>query len=246
MEATAGVTCADACPKSAMKTNQRAGRIGFTRLDLLILAVLAAVAAVLLPLLARPKRPALGMRCVGNLRQVGLAYQLWANDNGNKFPAQVPVADGGARELVQSGFAYASYLVMSNELNTPKLLICPEDPNPRRVIATVFTRPETDVPGNGIPFTNDCNVSYFVGVDANVARPTRFISGDANLLVNDSPSEQGMLLLWTNSHVSWQKDMHLQKANIGFGDGSVQSFKSRKLQEALIKTGMATNRLVLP
>jgi prepilin-type processing-associated H-X9-DG protein len=221
-------------------------RLGFTRLDLLILAVLAVVAAVLLPLMARPKHHPPGQRCFNNLRQVGLAYQQWANDNDNKFPAQVPVADGGARELVQSGFAYASYLVMSNELNTPKLLICPEDPNPRRVVATVFTRPETDAPGYGIPFTNDSNVSYFVGVDANVARPARFLSGDANLLINDSTCGPGLVPLWTNSRVSWQKDMHLQKANIGFGDGSVQSFKSRKLQETLVKTGMATNWLALP
>ncbi|MFO1513270.1 MAG: hypothetical protein U1F83_10220 [Verrucomicrobiota bacterium] len=221
-------------------------RCGFTFLDLLILVALVVVAAVLLPLLARPKHQPIGMRCLGNLRQVGLAYQLWANDNGNKFPAQVPVADGGARELVQSGFAYASYLVMSNELNTPKLLICPEDPNPRRVVATTFVQHEPGIPGYGVSFVNDSNVSYFVGVDANVARPTRFISGDANLLVNNSPSEPGMLLLWTNSRVSWQKDMHLQKANIGFGDGSVQSFKSRKFQEALVKTGMVTNRMVLP
>ncbi len=215
---------------------------GFTRLDLLILVVLAGVAAVLLPLMARPKPHPPGLRCFNNLRQVGLAYQQWANDNANKFPAQVLVADGGAKEWIQAGFAYASYLVMSNELNTPKLLICPEDSNPNRVVATTFTR----IPGYGIPLTNNCNVSYFVGVEANVARPTRFLSGDASLLVNDASTGAGMLLLWTNSHVAWQKGTHLQKGNIGFSDGSVQSFINRKFQEALVGTGMATNRLAMP
>lgn len=222
------------------------GRSGFTRLDLLILAILAAVAVALLPLLAHPKRQPLGQHCLGNLRQVGLAYQQWAMDNGHKFPAQVPVAEGGAMEWVQGGFAHGSYLVMSNELNTPKLLICPEDPNPRRVVATSFIQPHLDVPRHGISFTNNCNVSYFVGVDANIARPARFISGDANFLVNDSPSGSGMVLLWTNSRVTWAAEMHLQKANLGLADGSVQSLNSRKFREALVKTGMATNRLALP
>jgi prepilin-type processing-associated H-X9-DG protein len=229
-----------------METNQMITRSGFTRMDLLILAALAVVAAVLLPLLARPKRHPPGLRCFNNLRQVGLAYQQWANDNRNKFPAQVPIAEGGAMEWVQIGFAYGSYLVMSNELNTPKLLICPEDPNPNRIVATTFARTETNIPSYGIPLTNNCNVSYFVGVDANVARPTRLLSGDANFLVNDSPPDAGMLLLRTNSRVAWQKEMHLQKANFVFADGSVQSLKSRKFQEALVKTGMATNRLALP
>ena len=218
----------------------------FTRLDLLILAVLAGIGAVLLPLMARPKHHPPGLRCLNNLRQVGFAYQQWANDNASRFPAQVPIAEGGAMEWVQNGFAYASYLVMSNELNTPKLLICPEDPNPTRVVASRFTRIETDAPGTEILFTNNSNVSFFVGMDANVARPTRLLSGDAGLLVNDSPPGAGILLLRTNSPVAWQKEMHSQKANIGFSDGSVQSLERRKFQEALIKTNMATNRLAMP
>jgi len=115
-------------------------------------------------------------------------------------------------ELVQSGVAYVSYLVMSNELNTPKLMICPEDNNPRRVTATSFVQPSAGVPSYGVAFTNNCNVSYFVGVDANIARPARLIVGDANFTANNTSLSAGMVWLRTNDLVAWGKDMHHQKA----------------------------------
>ncbi len=45
--------------------------------------------------------------CVSNLKQVGLAFLMWANDNKNVFPMD--------------------FLSASNELNTPKILTCPGD-----------------------------------------------------------------------------------------------------------------------
>jgi hypothetical protein len=47
------------------------------------------------------------VRCVNNLKQVGLALRVWAGDNNDKYPT--------------------SLVVMSNELSTPKILICPGD-----------------------------------------------------------------------------------------------------------------------
>ncbi|HWD94787.1 MAG TPA: hypothetical protein VG938_20830 [Verrucomicrobiae bacterium] len=45
--------------------------------------------------------------CVNNLKQLGLAMRVWAGDNGDKYPT--------------------SLVVMSNELSTAKILICPGD-----------------------------------------------------------------------------------------------------------------------
>jgi len=58
-----------------MKLKGSNAQLGYTRVDLLILAALAALAVVLLPLLMRPKRYPAGMHCLNNLRQVGMAYQ---------------------------------------------------------------------------------------------------------------------------------------------------------------------------
>ena len=51
------------------------------------------------------KRRAQSRHCMGNLKRIGLAARIWANDHGNKFPPD--------------------YLTMRNELETPSILFCP-------------------------------------------------------------------------------------------------------------------------
>jgi hypothetical protein len=46
--------------------------------------------------------------CANNLKQIGLAARLWANDHGNVFPPD--------------------FATMRNELNTPRILFCPAAP----------------------------------------------------------------------------------------------------------------------
>lgn len=47
------------------------------------------------------------IQCVNNLKQLGLAVRLWSLDNGNVFPPDI--------------------LSMTNEMGTPKILVCPAD-----------------------------------------------------------------------------------------------------------------------
>ena len=65
--------------------------------------------AMLLPALAKAKARAQQVNCITNLKQIGLAARMWANDHNEMFPP--------------------NFLAMSNELNSPKILICPADPN---------------------------------------------------------------------------------------------------------------------
>lgn len=62
-------------------------RAAFTLIELLVVvAVIAILASLLLPALARAKGAALKSRCVSNLHQDGLAWQLYLDDHADRFP----------------------------------------------------------------------------------------------------------------------------------------------------------------
>lgn len=59
----------------------------FTLVELLVvIAILAVVASLLFPALSRARDRARSTRCVGNLRQWGLAYRQYADDNKDYLP----------------------------------------------------------------------------------------------------------------------------------------------------------------
>ena len=198
---------------------------------LIVVATLVLLIFVLLPLLAgRPVR-ATRIHCVLNLKQVGLAFRIWSNDNNDQFPWMIST-NGGTLKFAESTNVYLHFRAASNELGSPKILACPKDSG--------------KTPAKDFNKFDNRNLSYFIGLDSDESKPQMILSGDRSLTTNGTALSSGVFTLTAGDTLGWTPASHNNAGNVGLSDGSVLQVSTAALQKQWQAATNAIRRLGIP
>jgi prepilin-type N-terminal cleavage/methylation domain-containing protein len=196
-----------------MNTYPRQANRGFNLTELiLVIASLAIVALIVGKRLDKAKSRAARIKCVSNLKHCSLGLKIFASDNGDRFPYQVdPPLTAKSRftsisltntttNSIVNQAAWAHFDLLSNELGSPKVMLCPGNRTKNSSLATDWS----DTPYRGFHAQEgfdqmhrvhhgqnrinydrqvgyDLSISYFVSLNAVGTIPNGILAGDFNL-----------------------------------------------------------------
>ncbi len=118
-------------------------RTGFTLIELLVvIAIIAILASILFPVFSRARAKARQAACASNLKQLGLAFQMYAQD----YDEMLPVWAYGATNNNDNGPAQGAYTwdtQLAPYIRNQQILVCPDNPYGRTVQESNYGRVPT-------------------------------------------------------------------------------------------------------
>jgi hypothetical protein len=156
------------------------------------------------------------------------SVRIFAVDHDENFPQEVSTHLGGCRELTNASSSIVSYfLSLSNELATPKTVMCPVD---TRKQVTNFGTLRRE------------NISYFASWSAQSKLTNAILTGDRNI-----SRRSGWVLMRQGTNLPSEPFLHGGTGNVVLTDGSVYARGyERDFAERMCEAVGITNRILVP
>lgn len=165
---------------------------GFTLIELLVvISVIALLLSILMPALSKAKHLARTLVCGTNMRQILIGYDVYANQNNNKYPVRKVLSPDAAQEGGETVNEVRRIISQAAASNSPKVVWCPHIPS------SYSGHPDNNI--RSIMDEEDLQkwVEIF-GIQAHSTVGKRYVMG-YNLFGGLMPLSAGMSYQWGNS-----------------------------------------------